>query len=112
MRRTVDPGALGLHAARRRSELGGGDGRRERRDHVEDVLRGEPGVPDGTWCCSTPAPRSWPPARVDDARATGSTGPPLTIDAGLPRELLERLRAERKAGPDATRDAAPGDGPR
>ena len=65
-----------------------------------------PGCPRRSSAASRAPPRRRPPqrgcraARGRRRRARwrrGSSGPPLTIDAGLAIELLERLRAERRA---------------
>ena len=99
-RRTVDAAALGLAKASTRSSPAG---RRPRtRRIIESVLRGEPGARRDVVLLNAGA--ALLVAGVVDALEAGIDRAALTIDAGLATELLERLRAERRAA-EAARPA-------
>jgi anthranilate phosphoribosyltransferase len=100
-RRTVDPSALGLRAAKT-SALGGGDPAANAR-LAESVLRGESGSRRDVVLLNAGA--ALMAAGTVDALDDGIERAALVIDAGLAGELLEALRTERRAA-DRDRPAA------
>jgi anthranilate phosphoribosyltransferase len=92
-RRTVDAAALGLRRAPT-ARLAGGSAEDNAR-LIEAVLRGEPGARRDVVVLNAGAAFmvAGAAASLDD----GIERAALTIDAGLARELLERLRGERRA---------------
>jgi len=96
--RPVVAAALGLRPAAT-SKLAGGDATDNAR-YVEAVLRGEPGARRDVVLLNSAA--ALLAAGVVDGLEDGIERAALTIDAGLGTELLERLRAERRAHDAAT----------
>ncbi len=96
--RFVDAVALGLRATAT-SRLAGGDAPANA-GYVEAVLRGEPGARRDVVVLNAGA--AFLAAGVADTLEDGIERAALTIDAGLTAELLERLRAERRAVEAAT----------
>jgi len=105
--RSVDATALGLTKASN-AKLAGGTPEDNARI-VESVLRGEPGARRDVVVLNAGA--ALVVAGVVDDLAAGIDRAALTIDAGLASELLERLRAERRAAeaarPPAVAEGAP-----
>lgn len=97
----VDPVTLGLRPAKT-AAIGGDDPATNAR-LVEGVLRGEPGARRDVVLLNAGA--ALVAAGTVDTIADGIERAALTIDAGLARELLTALRAERRAA-DAARAAA------
>jgi anthranilate phosphoribosyltransferase len=91
-RQAVDAAALGLTRTAT-SKLRGGEADENARA-VESVLRGEPGARRDVVLLNAAA--ALLVAGVVDDLDGGIERAALTIDAGLARELLERLRAERR----------------
>ena len=91
--RFVDAVALGLRAPAT-SRLAGGDAATNA-GYVESVLRGEPGSRRDVVLLNAGA--AFLAAGTVDTLEDGVERAALTIDAGLTAELLERLRAERRA---------------
>ena len=91
--RFVDAAALGLRATAT-SRLGGGDATTNA-GYVEAVLRGEPGARRDVVLLNAGA--AFVAAGTVETIQDGIERAALTIDAGLTAELLERLRAERRA---------------
>jgi anthranilate phosphoribosyltransferase len=91
--RSVDAATLGLRPTST-GKLHGGDATENAR-FVEAVLRGEPGSRRDVVLLNTAA--ALLAAGVVDSLGDGIDRAALTIDAGLAVELLERLRAERRA---------------
>ncbi|MEX1173745.1 MAG: anthranilate phosphoribosyltransferase [Chloroflexota bacterium] len=91
--RFVDAVALGLRATAT-SRLAGGDAATNAA-YVEAVLRGEPGSRRDVVLLNAGA--AFLAAGVVESLEDGIERAALTIDAGLTAELLERLRAERRA---------------
>jgi anthranilate phosphoribosyltransferase len=91
--RFVDAVALGLRATAT-SRLAGGDAATNA-GYVESVLRGEPGSRRDVVLLNAGA--AFLAAGTVDTLGDGVERAALTIDAGLTAELLERLRAERRA---------------
>lgn len=91
--RVVDAVALGLRATAT-SRLAGGDAETNAR-YVEAILRGEPGSRRDVVLLNAGA--AFVAAGLDETLEDGIERAGLTIDAGLTAELLERLRAERRA---------------
>jgi anthranilate phosphoribosyltransferase len=102
--RTVDAAALGLTKASN-AKLAGGTPEDNARI-VESVLRGEPGARRDVVVLNAGA--ALVVAGVVDDLAAGIDRAALTIDAGLATELLERLRAERRAAEAARPPVAEG----
>ena len=102
--RTVDAAALGLTKASN-AKLAGGTPEENARI-VESVLRGEPGARRDVVVLNAGA--ALVVAGVVDDLAAGIERAALTIDAGLATELLERLRAERRAAEAARPPVAEG----
>ena len=98
-RRTVDAAALGLRRAST-AKLAGGNAADNARI-TESVLRGEPGARRDVVVLNAAA--ALLVAGAVESLEAGIDRASLTIDAGLGSELLERLRAERRA---AEADAA------
>ena len=92
-RRTVDAGALGLRRTPT-ARLAGGSAEENAR-MIEAVLRGEPGARRDVVVLNAGA--AFLVAGAVDSVDDGIERAALTIDAGLGIELLERLRAERRA---------------
>ncbi len=105
-RRAVDASALGLRRAPT-SRLSGGSPDENARI-IEAILRGEPGARRDVVVLNAGA--AFLVAGVVNSIDDGIERAALTIDAGLTTELLERLRAERRAADadKAARDASPG----
>ncbi len=91
--RFVDAVTLGLRATAT-SKLAGGDAPANA-GYVESVLRGEPGARRDVVLLNAGA--AFLAAGVVETLEDGLDRAALTIDAGLTAELLERLRAERRA---------------
>ena len=89
----MDAVALGLRATAT-SRLAGGDAETNAR-YVEAILRGEPGSRRDVVLLNAGA--AFVAAGLDETLEDGIERAGLTIDAGLTAELLERLRAERRA---------------
>ena len=102
--RAVDAAALGLTKASN-AKLAGGTPEENARI-VESVLRGEPGARRDVVVLNAGA--ALVVAGVVDDLAAGIDRAALTIDAGLASELLERLRAERRAAEAARPPVAEG----
>jgi anthranilate phosphoribosyltransferase len=102
--RTVDAAGLGLTRATN-AKLAGGTPEENARI-VESVLRGEPGARRDVVVLNAGA--ALVVAGVVDDLAAGIERAALTIDAGLGAELLERLRAERRAAEAARPPVAEG----
>ena len=100
--RSVDASALGLRAVAT-TKLTGGDAADNAR-YVEAILRGEPGSRRDVVLLNTAA--ALLAAGIAPTLEDGIDRAALTIDAGLAVELLERLRAERRAH-DAASAGAP-----
>jgi anthranilate phosphoribosyltransferase len=96
-RRTVVATTLGLRAAPT-ARLAGGDAAANA-GHVEGVLRGEPGTRRDIVLLNAGA--AFVAAGLSHTIEDGIERAALTIDAGLGSELLERLRAERRAAESA-----------
>ena len=96
--RSVDASALGLRAVAT-AKLTGGDAAENAR-YAEAILRGEPGSRRDVVLLNTSA--ALLAAGVVSTLEEGIDRAALTIDAGLAVELLERLRAERRAHDAAT----------
>jgi anthranilate phosphoribosyltransferase len=92
-RATIDPLAVGLRTAPT-SRLAGGTADENARA-VEAILRGEPGVRRDVVVLNAGA--AFLVAGAVETLADGVERAALTIDAGLAIELLERLRAQRRA---------------
>jgi anthranilate phosphoribosyltransferase len=92
-RRTVDAAALGLRRAAT-TKLAGGSAA-DNAKITEAVLQGEPGARRDVVLLNAGA--ALLVADVVDSLEAGIDRAGLTIDAGLGSELLERLRAERRA---------------
>jgi anthranilate phosphoribosyltransferase len=101
-RRFVDASALGLHPVST-SRLAGGDAAENAR-LVEAVLRGEPGARRDVVLLNAAA--ALHVAGAVDGLEAGVDRAALTIDAGLTAELLDRLRAERRAAEAARPEPA------
>jgi anthranilate phosphoribosyltransferase len=101
--RPVNATALGLTKAST-TKLAGGSPEDNARI-VEAILRGEPGARRDVVLLNAGA--AFVVAGVVDDLAGGIEQAGLTIDAGLGTELLERLRAERRAADAAAAAAAP-----
>jgi anthranilate phosphoribosyltransferase len=97
-RRTVDAAALGLERAAT-AKLAGGTAV-ENATITEAVLRGEPGARRNVVLLNAGA--ALLVAGATDSLEAGIERAALTIDAGLGTELLERLRAERRAAEAAS----------
>jgi anthranilate phosphoribosyltransferase len=102
--RTVDAAGLGLTKATN-AKLAGGTPEENARI-VEAVLRGEPGARRDVVVLNAGA--ALVVAGVVDDLAAGIDRAALTIDAGLGADLLERLRAERRAAEAARPPVAEG----
>jgi anthranilate phosphoribosyltransferase len=102
--RTVDAAGLGLTKASN-ARLAGGTPEDNARI-VESVLRGEPGARRDVVVLNAGA--ALVVAGVVDDLGAGIERAALTIDAGLGAELLERLRAERRAAEAARPPVAEG----
>lgn len=102
--RRVDAVALGLTKASNAKLAGGTPADNAR--ILESVLRGEPGARRDVVLLNAGA--ALVVAGVVDDLAAGIDRAALTIDAGLASELLERLRAERRAAEAARVEEAPG----
>jgi len=102
--RTVDAAGLGLTKASN-ARLAGGTPEENARI-VESVLRGEPGARRDVVVLNAGA--ALVVAGVVDDLGAGIERAALTIDAGLGAELLERLRAERRAAEAARPPVAEG----
>ncbi len=92
-RRTIDASALGLRRAST-TRLAGGSAEDNAR-MIEAVLHGEPGVRRDVAVLNAGA--AFLVAGAVDSLDDGIERAALTIDAGLGIELLDRLRAERRA---------------
>ncbi len=92
-RRTVDASTLGLRRAAT-ARLAGGSAD-ENALMIETILRGEPGVRRDVVVLNAGA--AFLVAGAVESLDDGIERAALTIDAGLGMELLERLRAERRA---------------
>ena len=103
VQRSVVAAALGLRASAT-SRLAGGDATENAR-LVEAVLRGEPGSRRDVVVLNTAA--AFVAAGVVESLEDGIDRAALTIDAGLTADLLERLRAERRAADAATAEGGP-----
>ncbi|MFL5749671.1 MAG: anthranilate phosphoribosyltransferase [Chloroflexota bacterium] len=102
-RRSVDAASLGLGKAST-AKLAGGSAD-ENAAITESVLRGEPGVRRDVVLLNAGA--ALLVAGAVESLEDGIERAALTIDAGLATELLERLRAERRAAEAASTEAAP-----
>ena len=91
--RNVDAAALGLRPAAT-GKLAGGDPATNA-GYIEAVLRGEPGARRDVVLLNAGA--AFVAAGTVETLEDGIERAELTIDAGLGHELLERLRAERRA---------------
>jgi anthranilate phosphoribosyltransferase len=100
-RRTVDAAALGLRRATT-AKLAGGSAAENARI-TESVLQGEPGARRDVVLLNAGA--AFLVAGAVDTLEGGIERAGLTIDAGLGVELLERLRAERRAAEALTAEA-------
>ena len=105
-RRTVVASALGLDKATT-AKLAGGTAA-ENATITESVLRGEPGVRRDVVLLNAGA--ALLVASAVASLEEGIDRAALTIDAGLGTELLETLRAERRAAEAAAAAAAPAEG--
>ena len=102
--RNVDAATLGLTKASNAKLAGGTPDENAR--IVEAVLRGEPGARRDVVLLNAAA--AFVVAGVADDLAAGIDRAALTIDAGLATDLLERLRAERRAAEAARAGATEG----
>ena len=100
-RSTVDPLSVGLRSAAT-ARLAGGTPEENARI-VETILSGEPGVRRDVVVLNAGA--ALLVAGAVDSLGEGVDRAALTIDAGLPTELLEQLREQRRAA-DAAAAAA------
>jgi anthranilate phosphoribosyltransferase len=100
--RRVDASALGLAKASNTKLAGGTPDENAR--ILEAILRGEPGARRDVVLLNAGA--ALVVAGVADDLADGIERAALTIDAGLGAELLERLRAERRAAETARAELA------
>ena len=107
-RHAIDAAALGFKRAAT-SRLAGGTADENAR-LTESVLRGEPGSRRDVVLLNAAA--ALLVAGAVGQMEEGIERASLTIDAGLGAELLEALRAERRAAETAAAEAAPADGAR
>ncbi|MBA3235536.1 MAG: anthranilate phosphoribosyltransferase [Chloroflexi bacterium] len=105
-RHVIDASALGFKRAATARLAGGGPDDNARM--TEDVLRGEPGIRRDVVLLNAAA--ALLVAGAVEAMEEGIERVALTIDAGLGIELLEALRAERRAADASANATSSGDG--